>query len=206
MVEPRLAAPEDSADVTIRLILDEQLGRRLEFQEIVSILRNWTGGDLSSMALCIGVICNGLAHGKGVQGWLRSGPEETEFDAVLDELLRLDSPFVSNRRVTTCPVNLAGFELPEGQRIHLRWAGVNRDPRVFSGASDPREHAAENLVWGTGPHVCPGRTLSMLELRILVSELLNAAIVLPVRGSSTRGLHPSGGWTQLPVRLLARNA
>lgn len=46
----------------------------------------------------------------------------------------------------------------------------------------------------------------MLELRILVSELLDAAIVLPVRGAGTRGRHPSGGWAQLPVRLLARAA
>lgn len=212
VAEPRLSHPGDFNDVTSCLIQDEQLGRRLEFSEIVSILRNWTGGDLTSMALCIGVICHGLAHDESLQGQLRSGPPEEEFEAVLDELLRLDSPFVANRRVTTCPVGIGGVELPPGQRVRLHWTGANRDPDVFNGAFDPRGHAGENLVWGTGPHACPGRTLSMLELRAFVTELLDAAVILPPRRNGrgtaasvgSRNLHPNGGWARLPVRLLAR--
>lgn len=207
VVEPRLKAPESFNDVTTQLVMDEQLGRRLEFPEIVSILRNWTGGDLTSMALCIGVICHGLAHDASLQGWLRSTPEAAEYEAVMDELLRLDNPFVSNRRVTTCPVSIDEVDLPEGQRVYLHWTGANRDPRVFNGSFDPHSHAEDNLVWGSGPHVCPGRSLSMLELRIFFTELLDAAIILRVRGeeqAGERGVHPTGGWRQLPVRLLAR--
>lgn len=212
VAEPRMAAPQDYDDVTARLIADEQLGRRLEFREVVSILRNWTGGDLTSMALCVGVLSHGLANVEGLQAWVRSGVPDTEFEAVLDELLRLDNPFVSNRRVVTRPNTVAGTDFAAGQLLHLHWTGTNRDPRVFSGAFDPAGHAGDNLVWGTGPHRCPGRDLSLLELRTVLRELLDAAIILPVRGSRGRGggggvrnVHPGGGWRRRPVRLVARS-
>lgn len=72
------------------------------------------------------------------------------FEAVLDEFLRLDNPFVSNRRITACPVDLGGEGLLAGRRVRIHWTDANRDPWVFSEAFDPQGHAADNLVWGLG--------------------------------------------------------
>lgn len=110
VVEPLQEHPDDS--VTSRLVHDDSLGRRLEFDEVVSVLRNWTAGDLSSMAYCIGVVLDALIEHPELQDRLRQGVSRREFGAIADEILRADSPFVSNRRVTTCPVQLDGVDLP----------------------------------------------------------------------------------------------
>jgi len=70
--------------------------------EIVSILRNWTGGDLSSIALCVGVIIAYLTEHSTLVEQI-SNASDAEVEAIIDEILRIDNPFVSNRRVTTCP-------------------------------------------------------------------------------------------------------
>lgn len=197
-------SPEGS--VTWQLVHDESLGRRLEPAEGISILRNWTGGDLSSMAYCIGVLLAALAEFPALQERLRNWQEvsDTEFVAIVDEILRRDSPFVSNRRITTCPVTLGGAELPEGQRIRIHWTAANRDPREFADpdAFEPQANAPANLVWGAGPHVCPGKDLSMLELRAFVDELLAVCTVTKAdTAAGERETHPVGGWSRLPVTL-----
>lgn len=165
LITPRREDPSIN-DVTAELVRDTSLGRPLEDAEIVSILRNWTGGDLGSLALCVGVVIHALAGHPELVTRVRQG-SDAEVDAILDELLRLDDPFVSNRRITTCPVTLAGQEIPEGARVRIHWTSANLDERVFSPTFDPEAHREDNLVYGIGPHDCPGRELSTLSLRAL---------------------------------------
>lgn len=203
VVAPLLENPDDS--VTSRLVRDESLGRPLEFEEIVSVLRNWTAGDLSSMAYCIGVIIEALIEHPELKDRLGQGVSRAEFTAIADEILRADSPFVSNRRVTTCPVSLGDVELPEGQKVRIHWTAANRDPDTFADVDgfDSDANAAQNLVWGAGPHACPGKELSMIELQAFTEELC-AAVELSHAGEGEREIHPVGGWASLPVRLTAR--
>lgn len=203
VVAPLQENPDDS--VTSRLIYDDSLGRPLEFEEVVSILRNWTAGDLSSMAYCIGVIVEALIQHPELKERLGQGVSRVEFTAIADEILRADSPFVSNRRITTCPVSLDGVELPEGQKVRIHWTAANRDPETFDDVDgfDPEANAPQNLVWGAGPHACPGKDLSVIELQAFTEELC-AAVELSRAGDGEREIHPVGGWASLPVRLTAR--
>src|SRR5699024_9993759 len=100
VVEPRLT-DTSIADVTASLVRDESLGRALDFEESESSLRNCPGGGLSSMELCIGVVVQALAHNRADKDRIRSGASDRELEAIIDEFLRIDSPFVSNRRITT---------------------------------------------------------------------------------------------------------
>ena len=62
VLRPRLERLDEPArDVTDQLLRQQVQGRGLQHPELVSILRNWTGGDLGSLALCIGVIIHQLA-------------------------------------------------------------------------------------------------------------------------------------------------
>ncbi len=198
--------PDAPDDVTTALVRDHVDGRPLTDDEIVSILRNWTGGDLGSMALCAGVVLTYLADHADVQARLRAGVSDRELDAVLDEILRIDDPFVSNRRVATEPVTLGGREVAAGERVVLSWTAANRDPRMFGDdpeAFDPVGNAPYNLVWGIGKHVCPGRPLATLELRVLVRAVLDAtaAIDPDPDGARRRSLPPLGGYAEAPVVL-----
>ncbi|MBS0436434.1 MAG: cytochrome P450 [Proteobacteria bacterium] len=199
------AREHDADNVTARLMRTEVNGKPLGEAQIVSVLRNWTGGDLGSMALCVGVLLHYLATQPALQSRLRAGLPDAEFDAVIDEILRIDDPFVSNRRVTTCPVTIGGVALPEGARVKLNWTSANRDEAVFGDPDtvDAQRNAPHNLVYGIGKHVCPGRLLATLQMRILLRELLAAtsSIALDAQQPAERAVSPVGGWAKLPVVL-----
>lgn len=214
VVAPRRALGDHApADVTTALMrvrvplpgLPGDPGRELRDEEIVSVLRNWTGGDLGSIALCIGVLLTGIARAPQLAERLRVGTDE-EAAAIIDELLRIDDPFVANRRVATCPVTVAGHEIGAGERVQIHWTSANRDERVFPDpeAFDPAAHAGHNLVYGTGRHVCPGRPLATLELRVALQELLAVADVAPAPTPGEREIAPVGGWAHAPVVLTPR--
>lgn len=194
---------DGTRDVTDRLVHDLSLGRRLEEQEIVSILRNWTGGDLGSLALAVGIIVHALATRRGLAGLLREESSVERFDRAIEECLRLDDPFVASRRRALDESEVAGCPVAAGQSIALDWAAANRDPEVFSppDAFEPEANAPSNLVYGIGPHVCPGRPLARLELRELVHALLAVAPEIALAGEPTRELPPFGGFRSVPVHF-----
>ncbi len=208
VLEPRRgggAAEGQPEDVTAELMSDETLGRPLRDEELVSVLRNWTGGDLGSIALCLGVVLHYLATHRELQDRVRSGVSRGELTAIVDEILRIDDPFVANRRVTTCPVSLGGIQVPQGQRVVLNWTSANRDEQVFGDPDrfDPVGNAGKNLVYGMGPHVCPGRPLATLELCVAVEEVVAAFadIALDPEAEAERSLTPTGGFASVPVVL-----
>ena len=197
------AAP---ADPTTELLAATFAGAPLEEGDIVSILRNWTAGDLASMAAALGVVVHFLADHPEVQQDLRSHPARTA--AAIDEMLRIDDPFLVNRRVTTSTVRIGDHELAAGGRVYLNWTSANRDEAVFGNpqAYRPEQHAPHNLVYGVGIHACPGRPLATMELVVAVQALLQATpgIDPAPDAAPERETYPLGGWRRVPVRLRAR--
>jgi cytochrome P450 len=182
--------------------------RPLSASEIVSIVRNWTAADRGSLATSVGVIVHCLASRPPLQQQLRTlvhGRAHAQTESAIVEILRIDDPFVSNRRRTTREVELLGQEIPRGSLVLIDWVAANRDARVFPDpdAFDPVGNAPKNLVFGIGPHICPGRALTLMELRVIVEELLDRTTwIEPAPDRPTvRETPPSGGWARAPVRL-----
>ena len=197
-----------STDVTSRLMRDTVNGRALTDAEVVSILRNWTAGDLGSLAASIGVIVHHLATDVALQSYLRTlvdNGDTAAFDDAMEEILRIDDPFISNRRVTTRPVTLGEVDVPAGTRVVLNWVAANRDPAAFPDpdAFNPAAHKDNNLVFGIGAHVCPGRALTLMELRVIVWELLTqtSAVTMAETEAPVREKPPASGWAQVPIVL-----
>lgn len=194
------AAPKDP---TTELLDIEVNGKPLPDADIVSILRNWTAGDLGSIAAALGVAVYFLAVHPDQQDALRVRPGDLA--AAIDEMVRIDDPFLANRRLTTVGTRIAGFVLKPGTQIYLNWMSANRDETVFGepDAYRPEEHAPHNLVYGTGIHACPGRPLATLELVAAVQALLDATarIELAANTAPVRETYPLGGWRRVPVRL-----
>jgi cytochrome P450 len=198
--EPGVVAPVDPTTALLAATLD---GKPLDEADVVSILRNWTAGDLASMAAALGVVVWFLATHPDVQQDLREHPERLA--AAIDEMLRIDDPFLVNRRVTTMTVRIGDHELAAGTRVYLNWTSANRDEAVFGDpdAYRPERNAPHNVVYGAGIHACPGRPLATMELVVAVRSLLQATkgiepapVVAPVRET-----YPMGGWRRVPVRL-----
>ena len=142
LLETRRRAP--IIDVTGELLGDTVDGRPLTTEEIVSILRNWTAGDLGSLATSVGVLVHFLASWPSIQREVRTlveAGDQVALVAAVEEILRIDDPFVSNRRVATRPVSLGGADMEEGDQVLLNWTAANRDPLVFGDPDryDPRQ-------------------------------------------------------------------
>lgn len=194
------AAPDD---ITTDLLRQEVDGRPLGHDEIVSILRNWTVGELGTIAACVGILGHYLAAHPQVQRRLRGEPHL--LPAAIDEILRIHAPLIANRRLTTRAVEIGGRRIAAGERVTLLWASVNRDEAVFGDPDALRldRDPAQNLLYGRGIHVCPGAGLSRLELRVVMEELLTSTRWIdPAPGREpTRAIYPASGFSALPLIL-----
>ncbi len=199
----RDAGEQAPDDVTSRLVHERINGRPLSDEEIVSIVRNWTVGELGTIAASVGILVHYLAANPALQAELRR--QSDDLPAAIDEILRIHAPLIANRRVATCPVEIGGRELDAGERLTLIWASANRDESVFGNPDtfDPERNAKNNLLYGAGVHVCPGAPLARLELRLLIEALLAGTrnIALDSGQSPQRATFPASGFASLPVRL-----
>lgn len=177
-------------------------GRRLRDDELVSILRNWTGGDLASVAACAAVLVHWVLEDSSRAVAVADAADDA-LDRMIDEVLRRDDPFVSNRRRATRDTAVAGCPVSARDVVVLDWRAANRDPEVFGGGFDADAHAAANLVYGIGVHVCPGRGLATLQLRVLLRAFTEAGTFqADPTAPAVREEPPLAGWRTLPVRRL----
>ncbi|MDN5699507.1 MAG: cytochrome P450 [Kocuria sp.] len=203
LLDDRRDSPADR-DNTSRLLHETVYDRKFTEDEIVSIVRNWTVGELSTIAGAVGIVLGYLAEHQDVQRQLRENPEQIV--AATDEIQRIEDPFVTNRRVTTEDVELSGRKIPAGSKITLMWSSANRDDTVFSDPDDFRldRDPEQNLVYGAGIHVCPGAPMARLELKVLLEQIFELTERIESAGKSVRAEHPAGGFHTVPVRLVLR--
>lgn len=204
MLEARLQAdanPED--DITTSLMHEKVWGRPLSNEEIASIARTWTVGEIGSIAASVGILVHYLAEHADLQHQLRAKP--SLLTAAIDEILRIHGPLVASRRVTTCPVEIGGRKIEAGERVSLNWVSANRDGRVYEEPTTFRwdRNPADNLLYGAGIHVCPGAPLARMEMRVFMEELLKRTtqIQLAPNQPPTKAVYPASGFAVLPVKF-----
>lgn len=195
-------------DNTLRLMgerttIDEQL-RLLTDDELVSIIRNWTVGELGSISACVGIICWYLGENVDLQNSLRQHPEKIS-DA-LDEILRIHPPLIANRRKATKATTVGGVSLPEDAQVTILWAAANRDEKVFGADNDfdPDRNKANNLLYGLGIHECPGAPLARLELNTLFEKLLNVKQWRLTATRPSNAAYPAGGFEAVYIDVFDR--
>lgn len=193
-------APNDVASQLLKEAVREQV---LSDEEIVSILRNWTVGELATISASIGILLHYLARHPALQERLRDDP--AQLTAAIDEILRIDAPLMTSRRLANTPVRLGGQSIEASERVTVMWASANRDEHVFGDPDEFRldRDARLNLLYGAGIHVCPGAPLARLELRVFVEELLNKVDRVSVSPDKqpVRALYPAAGFASLPMMI-----
>lgn len=189
-------APEDPTTEIMHSTIN---GRPIPEEDIVSILRNWTVGEIGTIAASVGLLLQFLAEHPELQTILRD--DAAKIPEAVDEILRIHGPLVSNRRKATCPVTLQGRAIEAGDRVTVNWVSANRDERVFPEPDQfrwGRDHS-QNLLYGAGLHVCPGAPLARLELRVLMEELLRVcgSFALTPGTTPARAQYPASGYKTL---------
>ena len=120
--------------------------------------------------------------------WRRLAQASAQSDELIasecvEEVLRLETPVVTWRRIATEEVVLADQVVPANAQVLLMLAGSGSDPEVFA---DPelfapgRESARQHLAFGFGRHYCLGASLARMEaqqvLLVLARELPEIAL------------------------------
>lgn len=151
-----LTAPPE--DTTTQLLREQVDGRPLTDEELVSIIRNWTAGELGAIAASVGILAVHPARNAELQQELRQGG-----------------------------ATLADHRLETGEQVTIVWLAANRDDAVFGrGTFDPEGHAEANLRYGAGVDVCPGAPLARRELEIVVEEFLALTDDIALAGEPIR--------------------
>ncbi|WP_225881911.1 cytochrome P450 [Streptomyces aureocirculatus] len=168
--EERRSRPQQ--DLLTHLVLAEVDGERLTGPEIGNLAQLLLVGGHVTTTMMLGNALLCLEAHPHERDQLRRDP--ARMPGVVEETLRVLTPFQVFHRVTTKEVRLGDRTLRAGQLVAV-WAGAaNRDERVFA---DPQEFRPErdpnpHLAFGRGIHFCLGAPLARLEGRVALGILL----------------------------------
>lgn len=202
LIAARRAEPRD--DLITALCRAETAQGRLTDPEIIStiILLLNAGHEATVNTMGNGVVA--AMHG---DGWSRLAAGRVGPAVAIEEMLRFDPPLqMFERYVLTDGVEIAGTEIPVGDKIALLFGSANRDPRRFDAPDEFRidRGDSDHITFGAGVHFCLGAPLARLELEVAVGRLSatmpNLALVAEprredgfvIRGYERVDLSPSG--------------
>jgi cytochrome P450 len=157
-------------DLIDGLLKTESEGHRLEREEIVDVIQLLTIAGLDTVTSSLSCIFAWLARNPDQRRRLVEDP--VLIPGAVEELLRTESPVIAGERYAAQDVEINGFQLRAGDRIHAIWGAANLDPDQFP---DPlsiniERPANKPIAFAAGPHRCLGSHLARLELRIAVDE------------------------------------
>lgn len=167
----RRAEPRE--DLLSTLVHAEVDGERLTEEEVLSFLRLLLPAGAETTYRLTGTSIFALLSHPDLLGEVRADP--ARFDAVLEEVLRWESPVQYVSREATREVELGGCVVPEGGLAMLAIGSANRDEARFE---DPdrfvvgRPNVSDHVAFGFGEHFCAGSHLGRLEAKIAVGALL----------------------------------
>ena len=125
-------------------------------------------------------------------------------DNAIEELLRFETPGPITGRYVTRDVELHGQTVPAGSALLLLNHSANRDERRYADPDrfDIHRTIGQHLSFGHGIHFCLGASLTRLEGRVVLEEVLKRFPEWEVDIDNAR-MAPTSvvrGWQSLPVR------
>ena len=101
--------------------------------------------------------------------------DEALIPALVEELVRLQTPTKGMWRSATEDTELNGVAIPKGSMLLLMFAAANRDPKYFANPSVldvERKSEVPHLAFSRGMHTCIGMMLSRKEQVVAFRQLL----------------------------------
>ncbi len=101
--------------------------------------------------------------------------DESLMPAMVEELVRLQTPTKGMWRKATEDTEIAGVAVPAGTMILAMFASANRDPKYFPNPDSPdvaRKYEVPHLAFSRGVHTCIGMMLSRKEQVVAFRQIL----------------------------------
>jgi cytochrome P450 len=159
-------------DVVDAILAADIDGRPITDVEIIGMIQLLILGGLETTAGSLGQIMIRFTREPNIPDLLRRRPEL--LPGAIEELLRLEPPFIAIGRTAMCDAEIGGRRIEQGDKVVIYWASANRDEGEFEAAAafDPSRPSNRHLAFGAGPHRCAGSNLARLNLRVALEELL----------------------------------
>ena len=131
--------------------------------------------------------------------------DPTLVPALVDEVLRYDSPIQALPRSNTSAVELPSGKVPENSTLLVFYAAANHDEEQFPDAErfDIDRSTQDHVAFSHGIHYCLGASLARLEARIAFETLFSRCRKLELAGDSIAMLDSSvlRGPKSVPLRV-----
>ena len=159
-------------DVVDAILAAEIEGRPVTEAEIMGLILLLILGGLETTAGALGQFMLRFCRQPAIPALLRAQPEL--IPAAVEELLRLENPFVGIGRTVRHDTTLGDHEVKAGEKVFLSWASANRDEAEFPDPDtfDLDRERNRHIAFGAGPHRCAGSNLARMNLRVAVHELV----------------------------------
>jgi cytochrome P450 len=136
-----------------------------------AMMIDYMGPSLDTTIYAIG---NGVSlFGRHPEQWQKIRESSSRVPAAINEMLRMEAPVQCFSRRLTRDYDMDGVKLPAGSRAIIFYGAANRDERRFAEPHtfDVMRNAADQLAFGSGPHMCVGLHLARLEMSAVFSAL-----------------------------------
>jgi cholest-4-en-3-one 26-monooxygenase len=200
MIADRRAHPAD--DLFSVLVNAEVEGQRLTDDEIVqeTLLILIAGGETTRHTLSGGTE-QVLRHR---DQWDQLVANASQLPGAIEEMLRWTSPVKNVSRLLTSDTEFHGTSLKAGEKIMLMFESANFDELVFEDPDNFRidRNPNSHLAFGFGTHFCLGNQLARLELKIMLTRVLQRMPDVRLADDNVLPLRPGNfvsGLEALPV-------
>jgi cytochrome P450 len=164
----RAAQPRD--DLLSWLLAAVADGERLTHNEIVDICFLFLVAGLDTVSASLDCFYWYLSEHPELRQQIVDDPERVP--ALVEELLRWETPVMVVARGATEDVELGGCPIKAGEHVMIVLGSADTDPARFPDADVVRldREANRHLAFGGGIHRCLGSHLARLELRVALRE------------------------------------
>jgi len=181
-----------------RLLTEEEVGHN-GFMFVIGGLettRNSTSGGVAE-----------LIRNRDQMRMLRDNPNLMR--SAIEEIVRWTSPIVQLMRVATRDTQLRGRRIRSGDWVVVWNASANRDEQAFTDPDrfDITRWPNDHVGFGYGPHFCLGAHLARLQMRLMLTDILERMPDIELTGPVERvASNLIGGIKRMPVRFTPRRA
>ncbi len=199
LIEERRRSPQE--DLTSALVAAHDDAGGLTGEELLANLVLLLVAGFETTTNLLGTGLKTLLEHPGPAERLRSRPELAP--AVVEEILRYDSPVQLTTRYTSGPLDLGdGLRVDAGTSLTMLLGSANRDPARYPDPHrfDPDRTAVQPVSFGGGAHYCLGAPLARLEAQVAFPLLLTMLPRLRLDGpAERRDRLVLRGYSTLPV-------